>query len=153
MARHDQSKIVVLESGAEWPAWFSEVDTDALETRVLAQYDGESIDSFAGRVAHDLAELSNEGQCVGVAVMACSERADDAVDRKRREMARAILGSMQSASGGTLLFTESQRKSGGARQALSALATDLEHEWEDSAVHISVRFGQPSRPPQVAAYR
>jgi hypothetical protein len=142
-----------MESGAEWPAWFGEVDTDALETRVLAQYDGESMDAFAGRVANDLAELSNVGQCVGVAVMACSERSDEVVDRKRREMARAILETMQGASGGTLLFTESQLKSGGARQALSALAADLEHEWEDARVHISVRFGQPSRPPQMPAYR
>ena len=140
-----------MESGAEWPAWFSGMDADALETRVLAQYDGESLDAFVERVARDLSELKDAGQNVGMAVMACSERADDAVDRSRRNMARAILTAMQTEPGGTLLFTESQRKSGGARQALSTLATDLEHEWEDTGVHVGVRFGQPSRPPQFAS--
>jgi hypothetical protein len=143
-----RSAIVVMESGGEWPAWLAAYEPFAPSTRVIVQQEDESLSSLAGRLAVRLDELERAGESVDLAIVACSERADDAALAARRDMARSILGAMAERGSGSLWFTESQRKSGGARQALSMLANDLMQEWYESGLTVSVRFGQPSRPPQ-----
>lgn len=148
MAHDEQDKLVILEVEAQWPAWFERIEENE-PGAVLAQQPDESLALFADRVAAEVGRRSPSK--LALALIACSERADDAALAARRKMARAILAAMADGGHGAVVFTESQRQSGGCRQALTTLATDLSLEWEDSGLSVSVRFGQPSRPPQMSS--
>jgi hypothetical protein len=135
------TNLYILEEGGEWPRWISETPDGPV---VVRQDEGESLVAFASRVAREIASLKG----LEHAVVACNERQDTAAAACRREVGSAVLSHMAKAGKGSLLFTESQRQSGGSRAALSALATELQGSWEGSGLSVSVRFGQPSRPPQ-----
>ena len=140
--------MVVLEDGGEWPRWLPVLEDAAHESRVVRQDEGETFADLAARVRVALDRLARDGHPVDLSVVACSERADAAALAGRRAIAQHALSWMARGGRGSLLFTESLRQSGPARHALSALAADLESEWEDLGLHVSVRFGEPSRPPQ-----
>lgn len=144
----NDSALVVMETGSQWPAWLARYEPVAPCTRVIVQQDNESLYSLAQRTAERLGELSHRGESLDLAIVACSERCDDGALSARRAMAHAILSTLAESGQGSLWFTESQRQSGGARQAISVLAGTLAQEWENSGVTVSVRFGHPSRPPQ-----
>ena len=151
MTEAQQQTFVVMEDGAEWPAWLGRVAGSGEGTLTVLQQPEEQLAAFAGRVAERVAELAEQWTDIALAVIACSERADEGVRQERRQIASSVARAMAAVgSGGRVLLTESQRKSGGSRRALSELAADLGHQWEEAGVQFSVRFGQPSRPPQGA---
>ena len=151
MSDAGQQAFVVMEQGGEWPAWLGRIESCSDSTLTLVQQEDEQHGDFAQRVAERVALLGEQGVHIDLAVVACSERADEGIQAERRAIASAVVNYMASlGKGGRVLLTESQRKSGGTRRAISELAADLSHRWEDAGVHISVRFGQPSRPPQGA---
>lgn len=131
---------VVMESASEWPAWIDQCRPGSgpcsASTRVIAQDEGESMRELADRVIERC-----DGAAVELAVIACSERADDAAIAARRAMASALLSAMARKKRGRLLFSVNRRASGRARHALSALASDLAQAWEGSGLSVSVRFG------------
>jgi hypothetical protein len=139
--------LVILETGAEWPGRYAAGDPGSVEAHVISQYTDESLQDFGLRVAEEVTRMESEGTMPSLVIVACSDRTDAGALGVRRGMGRAVLSTFAHLGAGSLLFAESQRKSGSSRQALSDLATDLEHEFEDEPVQVSVRFGQASRPP------
>lgn len=137
--------LYILEDGGEWPRWLQTSEPDA--PLVIKQDEGESPRDFAHR-AGTVLDVLGEGVFVDHAVFACNERADAAALACRRTIGTAILTRLAERHRGSLIFTESQRQSGGSRAALSGLAAELSNEWEEAGLSVSVRFGQPSRPPQ-----
>jgi hypothetical protein len=142
-----ESVLVIVEEGAEWPNWLKSLEAGA-GPMVYHQDEGEALARFADRVSGQLATLVGRDRTVEMAVIASNERCDDHALDARRSIASAILGFMSQHGSGRLLFTESLRQGGRSRAALSALAADLAGEWEGAGVTVSVRFGDPSRPPQ-----
>lgn len=137
--------LYILEEGGEWPRWL--VSAEAGGATVIRQEEGEGPAEFAVRVGQEVARLGDEVRLDRV-VIACNERADARALAERREIGTRLLVQLAKRGSGSLIFTESQRQSGGSRAALSGLAADLSSEWEDAGLSVSVRFGQPSRPPQ-----
>lgn len=142
-----ESVLVVVEDGAEWPGWLKSLEAGA-GPMVYHQDEGEALTHFADRVSGQLATLVGREGNVEMAVIASNERCDDHALDARRAIANAILGFMAQHGSGRLLFTEGFRQGGRSRAALSALAADLAGEWEGAGVTVSVRFGDPSKPPQ-----
>jgi hypothetical protein len=142
-----ESVLVVVEDGAEWPGWLKSLESGA-GPMVYHQDEGEALARFADRVGGQLAALVGRDQNVEMAVIASNERCDDAALDARRSIASTILSLMAQHGTGRLLFTEGLRQGGRSRAALSALAADLAGEWEGAGVTVSVRFGDPSKPPQ-----
>lgn len=136
--------LYVLEDGGEWPRWLDQAE-GAEGPLLIRQEEAESPAQFGSRVAREVSAMKTP---VDHAVIACNERHDDAAVSGRREAGTAVLSYMAKSGKGNLLFTESRRQSGGSRSALSALAQELGNAWEGSDLSVSVRFGQPSRPPQ-----
>lgn len=141
-----ESVLVVVEDGAEWPNWLKSLEAGA-GPMVYHQDEGEALARFAERVSGQLADLVERGRQVEMAVIASNERCDDTALDARRSIASSILSFMSNHGTGRLLFTEGLRQGGRSRAALSALAADLAGEWEGAGVTVSVRFGDPSRPP------
>jgi len=144
-----ESVLVVVEEGAEWPGWLKSLEAGA-GPMVYHQDEGEALSHFSDRVSGQLATLVGRERNVEMAVIASNERFDDHALDARRSIASAILSFMASHGAGRLLFTEGLRQGGRSRAALSALAADLAGEWEGAGVTVSVRFGDPSKPPQRA---
>ena len=144
-----ESVLVVVEDGAEWPGWLKSLEAGA-GPMVYHQDEGEALPHFADRVSRQLETLIGRDQTVEMAVIASNERCDDHALDARRSIASAILSFMAGHGNGRLLFTEGFRQGGRSRAALSALAADLAGEWEGAGVTVSVRFGDPSRPPQMS---
>jgi|ERR1041385_5723905 hypothetical protein len=142
-----ESVLVVVEDGAEWPAWLKSLEGGA-GPMLYHQDEGEPLAQFSDRVNVQLQTLAGRDTNVEMAVIASNERCDDHALDTRRSIASAILSFMARHGGGRLLFTESLRQGGRSRAALSGLAADLAGEWEGAGVTVSVRFGDPSRPPQ-----
>lgn len=129
--------IVVMETGSEWPAWVQQCRS----ATVIAQEEGENPQHWADRVI-DRAEADERNAVpIELAVIACSERIDEGAIAARRAAAAALLTAMARRRHGRLLLSASQRSSGRARHALSAIARDLAEAWEGSGVLVSVRFG------------
>jgi len=142
-----ESVLVVVEEGAEWPGWLKSLEEGA-GPMVFHQDEGEKLVRFSDRVNGQLSALVGRDRNVEMAVIASNERSDDPALEARRSIATALLSFMAHHGGGRLLFTEGLRQCGRSRAALSALAAELAGEWEGAGVTVSVRFGDPSRPPQ-----
>lgn len=138
--------LYILEEGGEWPRWISSPE-ESSSPFVIRQEEGESPGHFAARVGKELHSVAEHGG-VDQVVIACNERSDPSAIAGRRGIGNLVLSDLAKHGCGSLLFTESQRQSGGSRAALSGLAADLSSEWEGAGLAVSVRFGQPSRPPQ-----
>jgi hypothetical protein len=143
-----ETALVIMELGSEWPGWLARFEPCAPSTRCIVQQDDDTPNDLMDRVTVQLEELKAQGDRVDLAVIACNERTDSSANAARRAIARAVLSIMARRDRSALLFTESQRRAGGSRQAISNLVSDLAQEWQDSGIQVSVRFGQPSRPPQ-----
>jgi hypothetical protein len=139
--------LVILELGGEWPERYASAGSAPAEPRVISQREDEPLADFVDRVSEFISAQDADGVLPELIVVACSDRTDDRAVAGRRALGRRILATFAQLGRGSLLFAESQYRSGGSRQALSDLATDLEHEFENDSVRVSVRFGQASRPP------
>jgi hypothetical protein len=135
--------LVIMELGAEWPAW-TRTGVEVASRggrRVLSQEEGESPDMFAERVAEHLGSLFAKRVELERAVLACNERTDDRAMRARGKLGSALAGALSSRRGWQLLFTASGR-TGRVRHALSDLATSLAASFSGAAVSsVGVRFG------------
>ncbi len=133
--------LIVVELGAEWPS-LPEVRQQAAGRRVLAQAEGERPGDFGARLAEQLDGLFARGVPLTTAVLACNERLDDAAQRGRAELARAALGAMAKQRAGALVISTSARGGERMSQPLSALASELEKEWQRADVRVAVRSGE-----------
>ena len=132
--------LIVVELGAEWPS-LEETRTPSAARRVLAQNELETPLAFAARVTSQLGELFARGVSLSTAVVACNERLDVSASDARTDIARAALGVMARAQGGTAFLTAPERSSGRLRQGLSSMVAQLGAEWQRSGVRAQVRFG------------
>lgn len=147
MTSAERDILIILELGAEWPGRYTSAEAEGPEPEAISQREDEPLAEFVERASELIRARDAAGSLPTLIVVACSDRADESASNARRALGRRILSTFAHLGRGSLLFAESQRKSGGSRQALSDLATDLEHEFEDDPVQVSVRFGQASRPP------
>jgi len=145
--------LVIVELGAEWPAWTGTgVELAARGgRRVLSQEEGESPEAFADRVAEHLGSLfarQSWGRSAGRprdvllerAVLACNERTDDRAMQARSKLGQTLLRALAERRSWQLLFTASGR-TGRVRHSLSELATTLSSVWTANGGGVGVRFG------------
>ena len=132
--------LIVIENGATWPEWVDRCRADAdvfsESSRVLVQDESESPIGFAARVESYLAEHAH----IAIGAIACSERCDASAVDARRSIANHLARAMSKDKRGRLCLSEPKRSSGRARHALSSLATELEQQWSESGLEVSVRF-------------
>ncbi len=145
--------LVVMELGASFPEVASTVRTGPLlgsgARRVVVQEEGEAPAAFSQRVAEGLEALFGRAVKLSNVAIACNERADDAAQGARRQLAERALGLMAKEGDGSLYLTAPERSSGRVRHALSALAQDLAQEWRSAGLSATVDFGESRAPSAV----
>jgi hypothetical protein len=131
--------LVIVELGAEWPAWTGTGVEMAGRggRRVLSQEEGESPEAFSDRVAEHLGSLFAKRVELERAVLACNERSDERAMMARKKLSQALVGALSPRRTWQLLFTASGR-TGKVRHALSELASGLSGHCGDN---VGVRFG------------
>lgn len=124
--------LVVVELGAEWPAWVSELSGFR---RVLTQEEGEAPEAFAARARRTERSLFPRGVAKKTLALLCNERTDSAAMTSRA----AIVGHLLEGRGGAgqAFFAANARASGRVRSALSSLVTDL---GQAHGGRVAVRF-------------
>src|ERR1041385_202433 len=113
-----ESVLVVVEDGAEWPAWLKSLEGGA-GPMLYHQDEGEPLAQVSDRVNVQLQTLAGRDANVEMAVIASNERCDDHALDTRRSIASAILSFMARHGGGPPLFTEAVRARGPARAQAS----------------------------------
>jgi hypothetical protein len=137
--------LMVVELGAEWPSAV-QAELAASSLRVVAQEESEAPAAFAMRVGEQLEGLFVRGLALHSAVIACSERLDEAASRARADLARALASALSRGTGGLLLLTAADRNAGRSHAALTALQQDLAREWQSAAIETQLRFGDEVAP-------
>jgi hypothetical protein len=145
--------LVIVELGAEWPAWTGTGVEMARRggRRVLSQEEGETPEAFTDRVTEHLGSLFANRVALERAVVACNERSDQGAMRARGKLGQALIGALANRRAWQLLFTASGR-TGKVRHSLADLAAVLSsgvaggvgHSARSAAaadLNISVRFG------------
>jgi len=124
--------LVVVELGAEWPAWVSEL---AGFRRVLTQEEGEGPEAFAARLRHTERSLFPRSVSKKTLALLCNERTDAAAMTSRVTIAGHVLDGRD--GGGHAYFAANARAGGRLRHALSNAVEEL------GATHtgrVAVRF-------------
>jgi hypothetical protein len=137
------ASIVILESGASWPRLAHELQRRATHAIVESQPSSESPSAFVERVLARLAKLQAEGVVLTLAVIAVSDRLDEAADLARQRMARAIARAM-TGSEGELTFSAPEHVDDDVRHHLFSLAGCLIDELGGAPVGVGVRFSSIS---------
>ncbi len=133
--------LVIVELGAEWPAWTGTGVELAGRggRRVLSQEEGESPEAFADRVIEHLGSLFSKRIELERAVVACNERCDPGAMRGRTKLGHAVIGAVAGRRAWQLLFTASGR-TGKVRHALADLVAILSGVG-GANMNVGVRFG------------
>jgi hypothetical protein len=124
--------LVVVELGAEWPAWVSELSGFR---RVLTQEEGEAPEAFAARARRTERSLFPRGVAKKTLALLCNERTDQAAMTSRLAVVSHVLGGKDGAAQAFLAATP--RSSGRLRSALSNAATELD---QAHGGRVAVRF-------------
>ncbi|HKY38742.1 MAG TPA: hypothetical protein VJN18_22525, partial [Polyangiaceae bacterium] len=104
-SRDDLMSIVVLETGAAWPAWLAEYQQLAPNAVVIAQVRGEALDTFRARVIHRMQEAAiSSGARVRVGVIIVAPVAGEELLELRESVARALLQLMGSSNEAELVL-------------------------------------------------
>ena len=122
--------LVVVELGAEWPSWMSEL---AGFRRVLTQEEGEAPEAFAARARRTERSLFPRGVEKKTVALLCNERTDAAAMTSRLAVASHVL----EGASGRALFAATAGSSGRLRHALSSAVTELGQVHEG---RVAVRF-------------
>lgn len=138
--------LVVVELGAEWPAWVSELTGFR---RVLTQEEGEAPEAFAARARSTERSLFPRSVAQKTLALLCNERTDAAAMTSRVAVASQVLGDRDRS--GRAFFAANANSSGRLRHALSSVVTELGQTHEG---RVAVRFESDrdaSRPVQNVA--
>lgn len=140
-SRDDLMSVVVLETGAAWPAWLAEYQRLAPNAVVIAQARGESLDDFRARVVHRIEEATtSSGARVRVGVIVVAPAAGEERLEFRESVARALLQLMGSSDEAELVLAGDGHDTDPARHELFAIAGALCEELGGSKVNVRVRF-------------
>ena len=140
-SRDDLMSIVVLETGAAWPAWLAEYQQLAPNAVVIAQVRGEALDTFRARVIHRMQEAAiSSGARVRVGVIIVAPVAGEELLELRESVARALLQLMGSSNEAELVLVGDGHETDPARHELFAIAGALCEELGGSKVDVHVRF-------------
>ena len=125
--------LVIVELGAEWPSWVSEL---AGFRRVLTQEEGEAPEAFAARARSTERSLFPKSVAEKSVALLCNERTDAAAMTSRVAMASHFLDARNGL--GRAFFAAQSSSSGRLRHALSNVVTELGQAHEG---RVAVRFG------------
>src|SRR5688572_4049406 len=140
-SRDDLMSIVVLETGAAWPAWLAEYQQLAPNAVVIAQARAEALDRFRARVIHRTEEAKiSSGARVRVCVIIAAPVASEELLSFRESVARALLQLMGSSHEAELVLAGDGHETDPARHELFAIAGALCEELGGSKVNVRVRF-------------
>ncbi len=134
-----RTTIVVAERGSDWPSWLAECCVPGVRETAVTQDDHESPLELSYRVTQALEERGSDPR-LGIAVIACNNRCDEAASHARRTMARSLASALAAHGGGQLWVTTLSR-SGRSRHALSSFVQALSEEWAEAGVNVGIRFG------------
>lgn len=124
--------LVVVELGAEWPSWVSEL---AGFRRVMTQEEGEGPEAFAARARSTERSLFPKSVAEKSVALLCNERTDAAAMTSRVAVASHFLDGRGS---GRAFFAAKSSSSGRLRHALSNVVTELGQAHQG---RVAVRFG------------
>ena len=131
--------IVVMESGADWPAWVDEEAGAVSNVVVLARQRGESPQQFEARVKlrlQSIAELESPRR----GVLVCAASGGKAAGPGRATLVRALLEVVRRAGGGEVVLVGDVTAQS---DELSAYATKLNERRLADAGPVSLRFRPP----------
>jgi hypothetical protein len=124
--------LVVVELGAEWPSWVSDI---AGFRRVLTQEEGEAPEAFAARARRTERSLFPRSVAQKTLALLCNERTDAAAMTSRVAVAAHVLDGRDGS--GRALFAANASSSGRLRHALSSAVAELGQAHEG---RVAVRF-------------
>jgi|SRR5580658_5167379 hypothetical protein len=129
--------LVVMEPGSAWPGHVGDHSN-----LVAFSQKGEKL---LQRTQEKLDTLRRGQQNVRVAVLACNEETEGAVDGYRAKIARTLLAAVKDATFGRLVLSASGGASLRLRQELFALAGTLSEQLRGTSATVSLRFPEASR--------
>ncbi|MBK7584236.1 MAG: hypothetical protein IPI67_29045 [Myxococcales bacterium] len=140
---HNDTKtaMVVMEAGARWPSYSSELAGRASSAVVESQPASESSEEFATRVVGRLARLAERQVTLPVAILATSQRIDSEARDARYQIARSILNQMTAQGLGELVIMGDEHFGDDVRHELMAFVGALCDGLAGSPVTVRVRFG------------
>jgi hypothetical protein len=124
--------LVVVELGAEWPAWVSELTGFR---RVLTQEEGEAPEAFAARARRIERSLFPRAVAKKTLALLCNERTDAAAMTSRAAVVSHMLGGRDGA--GQAFVAANARAGGRLRSALATAVTELA---QSHGGRVAVRF-------------
>jgi hypothetical protein len=143
---------VVVETGARWPIWLSDMQRVVPDVVVVAADRDNTPAELALRVLHRLQGLEAEGSHVEfAAVLAGTSGATDEVFEARCLVARAVLRHMATTGTGKLAFSAPSNLADSARHELMALVGTLTDQLVGTRMSISIRFGDSRQSQQMRA--
>ncbi len=130
---------IVIEAGAEWPAFGHEPAGTDIHA-VIPQQPDETPAELALRAADRVASLGRGGASVQSVVIAVGAVHDDEVFAARCSVARALIAELGAGGEAELTFSAPALLTDGARHELLALAGTLASQAYGSAFSVNVRF-------------
>lgn len=143
---------VVVETGARWPIWLTEMQRVVPEVVVVAADRDGTPAELALRVLQRLQSLeSGDARVELAAVLAGNAPATDEVFEARCLIARAVLRHMAAAGIGKLAFSAPSNLPDASRHELMALVGTLTDQLVGTQMSISIRFGDSRKSQQMRA--
>jgi hypothetical protein len=134
--------VVVLESGATWPAWINEYQAVAPNSVVIAQAPEETAEQFGVRAGHRLQEAKAGRTTLRVAVVVTGSSSDAATLAQRHGVCRQLVHAMAGSERADLVLAGDGGGSDQSRHELFALAGALCDELRGSELTVRVRFSE-----------
>jgi hypothetical protein len=145
---------VIVETGARWPIWLSEMQRTVPDVVVVAADRDGTPAELALRVLHRLQSLEADHSRVEyAAVLAGTSAATDEVFEARCRVARAVLRHMARSGTGKLAFAAPSNLPDNSRHELMALVGTLTDQLVGTEMSISIRFGDSRQSQQLHAPR
>jgi hypothetical protein len=145
---------VVVETGARWPIWLTEMQRAVPDVVVVAADRDSTPAELALRVLQRLQALEAESSRVEMAaVLAGNAPPSDEVFEARCRVARAVLRHMATSGTGKLAFAAPSNLPDSSRHELMALVGTLTDQLVGTQMSISIRFGDSRQSQQMRAPR
>lgn len=138
-ANRQVARAVVMEAGADWPAFIHE-GGGPNHWAIIPQQPQETPAELALRATARLAALKQRGASIDSLVIAVGPAHDDEIFASRCAVARALLRALDQRKDAELIFSASAGLADPARHELLALAGTLASQAQGCKLSVSVRF-------------
>ncbi|MBX3126275.1 MAG: hypothetical protein KF718_06140 [Polyangiaceae bacterium] len=148
-----QVALVIMESGARFPAGLAELQAQYAKAIVEAQPPGESAGEFTRRVVRRVRGLLDAGDRIDTIVLALASDADPGLLTPRYRMARASVAAMTRHGSGRLVLFAEETAPDELKHQMFGFAGALFDGLRGTRVAVDVRFSAPASRSGLHSFR